>query len=66
MIYSPDRNRDACLRKCLREEVTSNVGFGKSLQAACIGLRLKGIAGMENIFLKVQRERKLDCGEHTP
>lgn len=65
MIYPPDRNRDACLRKCLGEEVTSNVGFGKSLQAACIGQRLKGIPGMENIFLKVHREKTRLWGTHT-
>lgn len=55
MIYSANRNTDRYHRKCCREEVTSNVGFGKSIVVPYTGMGLKGIPEMENITFKKHR-----------
>lgn len=58
MIYSANRNTDWYYRKCFREEVTSNVGFGKSVVALYTRMGLKGIPEMENITFKKHRDIK--------
>lgn len=58
MIYSANRNSDRHHRKSFREEVTSNVDYGRSVVASCTGMGLKGIPEMENIIFKKHRDIK--------